>query len=58
MIEHPEAQRRAQQEIEAVIGTERLPCFSDRDVLPYVEALVSEIMRYYTLVPIGKPLLI
>lgn len=55
MIENPDIQRLAQEEIESVVGTERLPCFSDRDVLPYTQALVLEVFRKYIIVPIGIP---
>jgi len=45
MILHPEAQKRAQAEIDAVVGTGRLPNFDDRKSLPYVEALFREVDR-------------
>jgi len=43
LILHPEAQKRAQTEIDAVVGTTRLPNFDDRKSLPYVEALFREV---------------
>lgn len=46
MMMNPEAQKRAQQEIDRVVGTGRLPDFGDRDSLPYVECVVQETMRY------------
>ena len=49
----PEAQRKAQAEIDAVIGTDRLPCMADRANLPYVEALVSEVLRWGPVGPMG-----
>lgn len=45
MILHPECQRRAQEEIDAVIGSERLPEFTDRKSLPYVECVLQETLR-------------
>lgn len=36
---YPEVQLRAQAEIDAVVGNDRLPTFSDRESLPYVNAL-------------------
>lgn len=42
---YPAAQRKAQDEIDAVIGNDRLPEFSDMDSLPYVKALTEEVWR-------------
>lgn len=55
MMMNPEAQKRAQQEIDRVVGTGRLPDFGDRDSLPYVECVVQETMRWYPVAPIGVP---
>ena len=35
MMDHPEVIEKAQQEIDAVVGTDRLPTFEDRASLPY-----------------------
>ena len=43
MIRNPEVQKRAQAEIDAVVGTDRLPNFDDRKSLPYVEAVFREV---------------
>ncbi|KAG6232048.1 hypothetical protein E4U25_006867 [Claviceps purpurea] len=53
MILYPEVQRRAQQEIEEVVGGERLPGFEDRDHLPYMNAVIKETYRWMPVVPIG-----
>lgn len=45
MALHPEAQKKAQAEIDSVVGTDRLPEFSDMDSLPYVTALTEEVWR-------------
>jgi cytochrome P450 len=50
---HPEAQKRAQQEIDEVVGFGRLPDFNDRPQLVYVEALIKEIFRYHQTLPLG-----
>ncbi|KAG6849628.1 hypothetical protein H0H93_006837 [Arthromyces matolae] len=39
-IRHPEWITRAQNEIDKVVGTDRLPTFKDRPFLPYVEAII------------------
>lgn len=51
---YPEAQKRAREEIEAVIGTQRLPTFEDRGDLPYVEAYVSELFRWHPVLPLSE----
>ena len=51
----PEAQRKAQEEIDRVVGTDRLPTFEDRENLPYVDALVKEALRWHPVVPMGVP---
>jgi hypothetical protein len=44
---YPEVQRRAQAELDAVTGGERLPRLEDRPKLPYIEALVKEVYRWH-----------
>ncbi|KAJ6525316.1 cytochrome P450 [Mycena vulgaris] len=53
MAMNPEVQRKAQNEIETVIGLNRLPGFEDRRSLPYVEALLREVLRWRPVVPLG-----
>ncbi|KAK2485752.1 hypothetical protein H9L39_03732, partial [Fusarium oxysporum f. sp. albedinis] len=55
MVLHPEIQEKAQQELDAVIGTDRLPDFSDRPALVYIEHIVQEIYRWSPLAPLGIP---
>lgn len=52
----PEAQEKAQAEIDAIVGRDRLPTLADRPNLPYVEALVEEVMRWAPVVPMGASL--
>lgn len=47
----PDAQKKAQAEIDAVVGPDRLPSFRDRDSLPYTEALAKEVLRWNAVVP-------
>ena len=54
MTLYPEVQKKAKAEIDAVIGNDRLPSFSDRGNLPYVEALVQEVFRWNPVAPLGK----
>ena len=55
MALHPEVQKKAQQELDAVVGTERLPDFSDRPSLPYITAIVKELLRWHPALPTGVP---
>jgi hypothetical protein len=41
----PDKQEKAQQELDTVIGHNRLPEFSDRSSLPYLDALLQEVLR-------------
>ncbi|KAJ7146857.1 cytochrome P450 [Mycena epipterygia] len=55
MLANPEAQRKAQMEIDAVIGQGQLPDFNDEQSLPYVSAVVKEVLRWKPVTPIGVP---
>ena len=48
MLHYPDVYRNAQEEIDRVVGRERLPELSDRASLPYLEALVTELYRHVT----------
>ena len=54
MILHPEAQKKAQEEIDRVVGRDRLPSFRDYEHLPYVRAMVKEVMRWRGVAPLGE----
>ena len=45
MLHYPDLYRKAQEEIDRVIGNERLPDLTDRHSLPYLEAIVMELYR-------------
>ncbi|KAJ7731625.1 cytochrome P450 [Mycena metata] len=53
MLANPEAQKRAQMEIDSVTGGTRLPDFGDEEALPYLSALVKELLRWKTVTPIS-----
>ncbi|KAI1782455.1 cytochrome P450 [Ganoderma leucocontextum] len=55
MALHPDVQMKAQKELDAVIGTNRLPDFSDRESLRYVSALTKELLRWHPVAPMGIP---
>ncbi|KAG5645999.1 hypothetical protein DXG03_004601 [Asterophora parasitica] len=45
MVLYPEVQAMAQKELDTVVGTERLPEFHDRELLPYLGCLLLETLR-------------
>jgi cytochrome P450 len=55
MLTHPKVQEKAQEELDAVISRHRVPDFSDRESLPYVNAIVNEVLRWYPNAPLGAP---
>lgn len=52
MARNPEVQKKAQAEIDAVIGSHRLPTLDDKGSLPYVERLIKEVYRINATVPL------
>ena len=54
MLLHPDVQKKAQQELDRVIGTDRLPELSDEKELPYITAIMKEIFRWAIILPMGR----
>lgn len=55
MAAHPEVLKKAQAELDTVIGPHRLPEFEDMTSLPYVSAVIKELLRWRVVVPLGVP---
>lgn len=53
MVQHPWILKRAQAEIDAVVGQNRLPVLDDRPSLPYCNAIFTETLRWSVGVPLG-----
>uniref|UniRef100_A0A6J0UGY9 Cytochrome P450 2W1-like n=1 Tax=Pogona vitticeps TaxID=103695 RepID=A0A6J0UGY9_9SAUR len=51
MMKYPDIQKKVQEEIHGVLGTERLPTYEDRKQLPFTEAVIHEIQRFASVVP-------
>ncbi|CAI7669989.1 unnamed protein product [Penicillium palitans] len=55
MMLFPDVQRKAQAEMDELFGKPALPSTTDRERLPYVNAIVKEATRWLTVVPLGIP---
>ncbi|XP_024654453.2 cytochrome P450 2J2-like isoform X1 [Maylandia zebra] len=51
MIFYPDIQERVQAEIDAVIGSSRQPSMTDRENMPYTDAVIHEIQRMGNIIP-------
>ena len=49
----PEVVQKAQEEIDRVVGTDRLPSFEDRNDMPYVDGIIKEAWRWNPVGPMG-----
>ena len=52
---HPGVLIKAHAELDAVVGSHRMPDFGDRDALVYVNAIIKEAMRWHSTLPVGMP---
>ena len=55
MAMFPEVQKKAQAELDRVVGPNRLPEFEDIESMPYVRALVLETLRWMPVTPYSIP---
>ncbi|OOQ91426.1 Fumitremorgin C synthase [Penicillium brasilianum] len=54
-ILYPEAVDRMKEELDSVVGRDRLPNFSDAPQLPWTQGFIKEAMRWRSLTPMGSP---
>ncbi|KAH7325471.1 cytochrome P450 [Rhizoctonia solani] len=52
---YPETAKLARDEIDTIVGRDRIPELKDRDSMPYMEALLQEVMRLCPVGPLGIP---
>ena len=52
---YPEVQKKAQKELDEIVGPNRLPDFEDCEKFVYVRAVLMEAMRWMPVVPLGLP---
>lgn len=55
MLAFPEVQVRAHAELDEVVGRTRAPTFADLPSLPYIHAMVKEVLRWSPPLPFGIP---
>ncbi|KAJ7626738.1 cytochrome P450 [Mycena rosella] len=55
MLCFPDVQKKAQAEIDSVVREGHLPDFDDEPSLPYVSAVVKEVLRWRPVAPMGIP---
>ncbi|XP_031457981.1 cytochrome P450 2C42-like [Phasianus colchicus] len=55
LLKYPKIQEKVQEEIDRVVGRSRRPCVADRTQMPYTDAVVHEIQRFITLIPMSLP---
>ncbi|OXB77678.1 UNVERIFIED_CONTAM: hypothetical protein H355_003507 [Colinus virginianus] len=55
LLKYPKIQEKVQEEIDRVVGRSRRPCVADRTQMPYTDAVVHEIQRFITLIPMSMP---
>jgi cytochrome P450 len=54
MVTYPEVQKRAQAELDAVVGRARSPTFADFQHLPYIRAMVKGTLRWRPVGPLAS----
>ncbi|CAL8148701.1 unnamed protein product [Orchesella dallaii] len=55
LSQYPAVQKKLQAEIDKATGSDRLPALSDKNSIPYVEAIIQEVFRSSPLIPLGVP---
>ncbi|KAG1868678.1 cytochrome P450 [Suillus subluteus] len=55
MVLYPDVQAQARAEIDQAVRHDKMPCLDDRESLPYLDAILREVLRWYPIAPLGIP---
>ncbi|KAI5932173.1 Cytochrome P450 2F1 [Manis javanica] len=55
LLKYPEVTAKMQAELDAVVGRMRTPSLADREHLPYTNAVLHELQRFTSVLPLGLP---
>ena len=55
LVKYPEIQQKVQDELDSICGRDQLPSLSDRHNLHYTDAVIHEIFRFTTVLPLSIP---
>ncbi|KAJ7276612.1 cytochrome P450 [Mycena rebaudengoi] len=55
LIAYPEAQKKAQEEVDRVVGEHRMPTLDDLEEMPYIRAMILEAHRFRPVAPLLIP---
>ncbi|XP_030074571.1 cytochrome P450 2F2 isoform X1 [Microcaecilia unicolor] len=58
LMKYPEIAEKMQKEIDSVVGRDRSPSLDDRSQMPFIEAVINEIMRFADVIPLSLPHLV
>ena len=53
MAQYPLVQKKLHNEIDDIVGDSRLPSLADRAAMPYADAVMHELLRLSSIVPLG-----
>ncbi|ELT96496.1 hypothetical protein CAPTEDRAFT_143120, partial [Capitella teleta] len=52
---HPNVQAKLQEEVDTIVGSERIVSLTDKRDMPYTQATLLELLRYSSVAPLGAP---
>ena len=58
MVQYPDVQGRARAETNQVVKNEMMPSMADRTSLPYIDAIIREVLRWYPPAPLGSSVVV